>query len=485
MTSRSRTFAGSSSLTAAFKPTAHGNLHFLREGPMYLGPQFFTNRTARYNPQRMIAAGEIKSGNIGIAAEIRHGKGVLMKSGSVQLAGSISGVANGEYVKTRMRVNDNKLEAGTGEWSKVTEFRLRKPTVLATLGRINVFDARMGMTASQEDQLAYMMFNDPDEVELDHTDQYLLQVIMHLIRKDKVSASLEWIGMQAKNFTWYDEHEYLSFYNQELRSTHQELLATNQEFRKRFENVMARETDPTSADNQLSLQRLRASGDKLHAISKMLTSGTYGHSFGIDNSIYDILSDEYVHLDWEGMSSRAANLLNAVLRFWETAGARMDSGAHLTAPHYVFHDEQGSELSKSLSYAILRAEQNRKVRATHTIHHDMVQYFDDMLKLGGPGTPLQRQGEIMHRGIAAWFIGKQPHDEQLLHAITQAGATDSEAEYTTMLETGQWGFLVPGSNMPMEWFSHRLLPHIVPLVDSTSAARRVAERSIDEEEGAA
>lgn len=482
MSSRSRVFAGSAELTSRLVGVSQPELYFLKEGE-YLGPQIYTRCTARINPQGLIAENKILSGNFGLAAEKHHGKGVLTKSLAVLLGGMKAGIdeETGEFVRPRERVNDNKLEAGRGEWDDITEFKLRKPIYLAGFGRISPFDLRMGMTPLQHMELLSLMLEDAKGGPLDATESYVAQMVMYLIGRDGVNPELSWIGQRGNNISVTDEDEYNRYFNRELRKQYHEQLMRDDTFRKRFDEVMRR-SDPDNDDylknRNEEFRHIREAGRRVaHLIQLLLNSGTYGQTFGGGNSLFELLTDQYVHFDWTGMPPRAASLLEAILKYWEMVGARKDSGMHLTVPHYVFHDEQGSEMTKSVAHATLRAEENRKARAVHTIHFDMYQNFDDLLKIGEPGSAFRSQGEIMHRGIAAWFIGKQPDDSDLLHALTRRGATDKEAFMTTQFPMGVWGFLVPGSGKPMEIFQHILHPTIANLVDTTSAARKAAERT--------
>lgn len=482
MPSRSRTFAGSADLLAAQSPVTQPAPFFLAEG-FYLGPQFYTRKTLRINPQGLVASRKWLNGNVGIAAEINHGKGVLAKSLAVGLSSMKAGIdeETGEFIRPSERVNDNKLEASKGEWNKITEYRMRKPIYLAGIGRIKVFDLRMKMTDIQNMELLILMLEDAKQAPLTPAQHYATQIIMHMILDvDGVTPELSWIGKRGKNIAPEDEARYIQHFNKSLREEYAAQLEQNENFRKQFEVVMSR--DINSADlNQPQrygeFARVREAGnDIFELINILLNGGPYGNTFGSENSLYDLLTDRYVHFDWVGMPARAAALLEAILKLWENAGARQENGAQAVSPHYVFHDEQGSEMTKSMAHATLRAEESRKVRATHTIHFDMFQNFDDLLKIGEAGSAFRAQGEVIHRAKAAWFIGKQPNEEAVLHAITNRGATDEEAYMTTLLPTGTWGLLVPGSNKPMEFFQHILLPTIAPLVDSTSASRNAAVR---------
>lgn len=482
MPSRSRTFAGSADLLAAQSPATQPAPYFLDEG-FYLGPQFYTRKTMRINPQGLIASRRWLNGNIGIAAEINHGKGVLAKSLAIGLASMKAGIdeETGEFIRPSERVNDNKLEKSKGEWDQITKYRLRKTIYLAGIGRIKAFDLRMGMSEVQNMELLTLMLEDAKQAALTPAQHYAAQIIMHMIvHVDKVNPELSWIGKRGKNIAPEDEDRYIRHFNESLREEYADELMENENFSKQFGIVMSRDTDLSvlkRAQREEEFARVREAGNDIFELTNLLLrGGPYGNTFGSENSLYDLLTDLYVHFDWVDMPPRAAALLEAILKFWEKVGARQPKGAQAVSPHYVFHDEQGSEMTKSLAHATLRAEESRKVRATHTIHFDMFQNFDDLLRIGEAGSAFRAQGEVIHRAKSAWFLGRQPNEDPVLHAITQRGATDEEAYMTTQLPTGSWGLLVPGSNKPMEFFHHVLLPTIAPLVDTTSASRDAAVR---------
>lgn len=470
----SQAFAGSSPLVAYQMPWTQPAIHLLRRG-QYLGEQLGTGVPVYLDLQQLIADGDIRDGDLGVFALKRGGKGTLTKCIADGLLKSQSGFDNGEHVPTRQLANDFKLEEGGGEWGGVVKKARRRSHVLVERGKISPYDRRTNNDQIDDAQLTVLILSQVKGSRLDDDEVLNVQVVLDEIHRfSEVEVTLELIDRAISSMDRLRLEGYLTGDGYaELKKMYQQACADDQEFSTYFDLIVDAPSN-LSREDALYNTFIAANGRVSSYFNSLLRTGLYGQLFGGNESLYEALEDEFVHFDWVGLPREAATLLELVMAFWRGKSARLNSGNSRIAPHFVWSDEQGSEQQRNELRTQLKAEENRKRRSVVTIETDMYQYADDPLKLGAVGSELRRYGEIIFKGKAAWFGGKQPNDDDTLDTITRIGATDFEAFQFTRLPQGSWGLLAPGH--PVEWFAHRVLPSQWKMIDAEGAARRSAQR---------
>ena len=473
----SRVFSGTVALAAKVFPWTEPEPVLMREG-VYLGPQLNTGRPMFLNPQGLISQGLVPSGNWWIMGLIRHGKDTLAKCFATEIGGTQAGVnPNGTHVVPRQRVHDHKLEKGQGEWTRISQFYRTDSVVLADMARdlkITAFDHRTGATEIDNARLAVMI---AERVKRDHLDTYemqALQVVMFVLHGFSIEVPLtfELIRATLRRLTVEQVQTYKGIGLPRLREYYAEQVKQDEDFANFFNLQLDLELDSSLA--VASFEALQAASARVESyFSNLLESGIYGGMFGGTVSPYDLLSRRFCHLDWIGVPDEAMIILEEIFQFWEMLGSRKEGGNPVITPHYIYRDEQASEL-QGAARASMAAEANRKARAVHTVNMSLLQYPSDLLKLGSQGSLLRSHGETMLKGTGAALVGAIDARDDDLDVLTSLGITDFEAFRFTQLSQGQWGLIV--RSRPVEFFQHVVKPEQLALIDTTGAARRAGER---------
>lgn len=474
MSSRSRVFASSADLVSFLGVPWREASPVLTASGSWTGFQSGTGRPSFINPQGSIANTDTTSGNWNVVADIHHGKGTFTKCLAQEFTCMQAGVENGEPVDTRMRYNDYKLEKGKGEWGQIAKWQMRDTVTLAAVSRLNPFDPAFGASQIENTLLLILMLQHSKRGPLDAMESLRAQIAMDMIYKLNVRPGLPLIEQFVHTITKSEIIGYLTSGHEKLKHEYAKDMQENAAFAEKLNLNM--QVTPALISNDVAYSDFERAGVRVALyLNDILNTGRYGQTFGGDSSLYDILCDKYVHLDWVGMPPEASDLLQVILEFVDTVTGRQDEGNTLITPHHNFSDEQSSEMKWELR-AQIKEERQRKKRSVHTVTYDNYQYMTDLLKLGAPNSSLRSHGEAMFKSTGLWIIGGQPEDDDTLDAIVKAGATDAEAVRIARQTQGQWAFVHPRRKLPTEFIDHVVLPSQRNLIDTKGASRRVAER---------
>lgn len=488
MGSVQRAFSGTADLVATNQPWLTSPL--LMEVGFFWGFQRGTARPAYWDVQDLKQKGYIKNTSVRIAADVAGGKTTLGKSVLHGAAGLQAGTGSGQaFRRSRGLVHDRDLEGSHGEYKRLCDELLGRNVRLADFGEINLFDPRMCETEADYIRVATEACTDSKESELDPLERLACQVTVHrmmaLLPEHRTTDVFE-------TFAGQNNINHLNMYSQGVRDSvmtqvdvllnedggtlteqlthghpeaeHERVIA---EYRAQFV------TDPHIVHDPVQQQSFREASTRVSTyMGNILRGGAYGTMFGNKTSPYDLLTDPFTVLDWNGVPVRAANLLETLMHFWIGVGLRR--GDNTVTPDYMVSDEEGSEL-KNARHAALRAEIGRKSRKRRTVDISQQQYVTDCLTVGDAGSALRQWGKVIHDTTGLWLIGNQPSDDDTLDVITRLGVSDLNAYRTTQLEQGSWAVIFPG--VGVDFIQHYVLPSQRPFVLSDRESRAAAERS--------
>jgi hypothetical protein len=210
-----------------------------------------------------------------------------------------------------------------------------------------------------------------------------------------------------------------------------------------------------------------------------LVNGNYGRAFGGTNSLYDVLSQQLVTLNWENLPTNAQNILEAVLLKAEASAivqAKRSLGDNrdlsLIIPHVNMSDEEGGAM-KSLMHARFMAERQNKSRAYPTADFRAVQYSSQITQAGDEGSELRGLAQEIENGVGCRIIFRQPNNNvELLERFSRLGMSDLDIELLTRLKRGQAFMLL--RDYPPLLFQTVITPDEYELVQTNSARTNMA-----------
>ena len=236
-------------------------------------------------------------------------------------------------------------------------------------------------------------------------------------------------------------------------------------------------SDPSKAPaSDFELRHLKASRIAADLFFNLVTG--YGGVFSGSDSLYDVLSQDVVGLDWEKLAEGADDILESVMMMAEAgaiAYARKGSEKALdltrTIPHATYSDEEGKAMEGEM-HTTAKANRIRTRRASHGVDFEAVQYEIQTKNVGGVGTAHRSHAEEIELGVGARIIFKQPEDETFLHDhFSRRGISDQYVARLPKLEEGQAMLYVPGKK-PL-FYNHVLSPSIAPLTRTVAAREQM------------
>lgn len=465
MPSTARSFSSSANVVATMHPYL-APPRMQREGAFF-GYELGTRRVVMMDFQLLKKMRIIESVVILVLGVKDHGKSALVKSLTLRLMALQVGLnSSGIPLPARSRLHDRKPNNGRGEYAPLADYLLSDTVELALQGSLNIVDPMLGLSKydilSITVDIVEMVQNKP----LNEYQVLALQVaVHHMLTEFKLSASPRRLEQILRTLNKQDLERYYTHIDDAER---QELIGSSQRMNAAEENALAeRMKRPTTIVEDEFLRDASIVGSTLNR----LLGADYGGMFGSTRSMYDILSPEMVNYDWTGVSGKAAPILEYLMTRYDTmalVGNRTD-----LLPHFDVKDEVASAI-KNLPHARARDEKVRKARAYSTTDINITQYPTDLTQVGEANSELRGLGQSIYRGMGAYFIGKQRSDDETLHELTKLGLSDLDAWFTTTLEIGCWGIVIPGQRV--RWVQHILLPSEKALIESNTANQQATER---------
>ncbi|MFZ1458303.1 MAG: hypothetical protein WAT17_00265 [Candidatus Saccharimonadales bacterium] len=467
MTSPMKAFRSTAAVASMHNPFFGTTLQHTRG--CYLGRQRVTGRPAYWSPALLKERGLIRNTLVGVFVPQGGGKSTLAKSLVLRASALQSGIGqDGMPLRTRVQVNDHDTKSadGRGEYALVADHLMTPSVRLADIGSVNVFPMGMGLTPQDIAQHAQDI---QCEVKGGLLDPF--EVVATLVAAWKMASLRDENAISQfiferilRSLTRQDVEHYQREIDVAIRSGSDEekmdLLA-----RQEFNDLILR---PTNLLDSASIEMLQAAGLRCSGYwHDLIRGGRYGQVFNGTKSIASIFEDEYVFLDWVGVPSAAAAMLEGLIMNWMMTSHR--SGRFSILPNLRINEEEPDTLG---NYVLARARDGmvRKARKWPTDMYSLAQNADDYQNLGGKGSALNALGRSIDSAFGICMFGCQPPEDDVIHRITQRGISDADAWALTGLRTGEWGIHIPG--LPMDFVAHTLLPTEKKLVASDQATRQ-------------
>lgn len=376
--------------------------------------------------------------------------------------------AYGQPTLMRGRINSRKSEQGIAEFAPLADALATPIYDLAESGSINLF----GLFNSEAD-IIEVALNIIEEVAQEKPRPQVSLAVMVAVRRilqarERV-ISPPLLEAMLRTLTLEDFKQYHESNRASLRLQFKDAFAGNAQLLEQLSL-----DKPIHEVDQTYLYEARVAADCL----SQLVNGNFGRAFGGSNSLYDVLSQQVVALNWENLPSNAQTILESVLLKAETSAivqAKRSLGHNQDLsniiPHINLSDEEGGAM-KSLMHARFMAEKQNKSRAYPTLDIRAVQYYSQVTKAGNEGSELRELAEEIENGVGFRIIFKQPSDTDFLERFSRLGMSESDVALLPQLETGQAMLWI--RDHPPLLFQTVLTPTELPLVQSNSARAAMA-----------
>lgn len=398
-----------------------------------------------------------------IEGEKNSGKSTFMKVILPRLLCLQAADAYGNRTKMRGRINSRKSEQGVAEFAPLADALATPIYDIAAEGAINLFGL-----FSQEADIVELAIDIVEEVSgqkpAPHVAIALMVAVQSIMASKHVVITPELLEIRLRSLTIVNFQHYHDNTRANLYEDYRELLGAQ----------------PSLASDLGLLETAREERRDYIAAAQMaadcfsqLIRGNYGGAFGGKNSLYDVLSEQVVALNWENLPDNAQTILEAVLMKAEASAIvqskRMIGGERDLSriiPHINLSDEEGGEM-KSVMHARATANRQNKSRAYPTAEFRAVQYYSQVTKAGSAGSELRSLAEEIENGVGCRIIFRQPNDVDFLQRFSRLGMSDTDVAILPHLQTGQ-AMLWLRDHPPLV-FQTVLTPSELPLVQSNSA----------------
>jgi hypothetical protein len=450
-----------------------------------LGTCMRSNRLMWIDPAQLMIENVI-NGQVGqIFSPRNHGKTTLMKSEGIRLSGVQGGNRFGIPRKPRLIVDDRKPEIkdesedgtqmkyGLGEYSLFGEFIGAKTLHLSEMPSINIF---YGLDSRRALDMAIKVCEQDKGDWLNAFERWVLLIAINkMYGKFEAAISPGMLELCLNTLNENDRDMYYNEQDEKLLKQQAEAISYDAELERSILQLMDCERDGahdtrTREERNVDLAKFRETAGELGVnMSNMQAGGVIGN----EDSLFDVMLDQRVLWDWTAVSRGDRTILE-FLR--QTAQDLSLSRPDLDIiPDVRLGDEERS-VNDEIIHLRHRLEYVEKARAFRTFDLTSVQFEHGMADTAGAVGSVERGiVELINKGTAIRFFGKQPYDEEHLDGLSKYGIADHDLFLMTELEQGCWAIQTGGARR-VQFFRHLLTPSELPLVQSNAAARRQTDR---------
>lgn len=298
-------------------------------------------------------------------------------------------------IRRRVSVDDTRRNAGVPEYKAFAEGLGGRHIDLAKY-RINFLDPKMGMNATEQHGVIRAMGETISHRELSLNERVALMVGLHVMNieaANHASPNLLQPIMSTLGLSDY-EHYVRSRNDQTLQGIGN--AAIQEKLRQRLSGKL-----------NMTANQFRQACESISEMMLLLLE-EYGGIFGGTNSLYDILSDPVVALDFTELDDDTIPLVEMLLWMWRNAAVRRHD--HNLMAHIELHDENWKRW-ESLTYGRNMVNHLKKIRGSGAAIIKIMHRPSDVDQVGEIGS---RQHSLAMTGLRetdVWFIGKTQHSD--------------------------------------------------------------------------
>lgn len=333
----------------------------------------------------------------------------------------------------RVAINDYKPEGKASEYAEFSKVHLS--VVFAIAGaRVNPFDPRLYV--DQEDPTKVYEFGMFDmartlgefdkrsQLDADETDA-LRVALRSMIQKNREMWLPGTLEKEARTLTIDQVVAYFRQIDQNLLDQYQirlDNLRTAGATEELIDEVTAEMNSLLGKTDNVDPASIQAAGERVAGYLRSINQGTYGNMVGDSNSLYDMLTQWVVTMDWRNVTPEGESLMRTLLTKLKVTmieSNRLDLLAHIE-----IDDERHKSMDNPV-YAKTSSYFSEIGRATHMCNLSATHRYNSLRK-GGVGSELWMTADTIIKNTGFTFIGRQENDPavlseiQALHQISDA-----------------------------------------------------------------
>lgn len=317
------------------------------------------------------------------------------------------------YDMLRMSINDHKPEGSSSEYAKLGEVTRSTPYRINDMS-VNVFDPRL--------------FRRPDGSFNELGLLGIAQMICEYVLGDRLIGNFG-VALRVCMYKMlqYDEAAWsphllmkllLSMAQEDVDSYYRNLdgkivaQLTQRGNTTAATKAMMQDqlTDVAGRTNNVPLADIQSAGFFVSTLLDTVLNGQYGHMFGNQHSLYDILTQRAVIKDWRDVPPEAETLLRSIETAIKTSA--IESNRLDLLAHVELDDEKHKSMENPV-YARSHSFFSEIARGTHVCNLSATHQLNSIRK-GGNGSELHRLGETVIDNLGFVLIGQQPNKKEVL-----------------------------------------------------------------------
>lgn len=392
-----------------------------------------TQEVEYFNPWAMKEAGILES-MFGLwLGKIMIGKSMAMKVCAIRLMMLSAG-----YDTMRTVINDYKPEGGTDEGSNGSEYGRFSQVAQSTVFRIanmqiNPLEERMFASRGEGAYELGILSMAKSIIEfgkgsklIGHEDTSLRVAVSVMLSHNPTLWGLGLLAKLLRSITREQIEAYYKGLDSKLQAQLEyriDVLHTlgstgdaNLDVRKNLKAAVVSElTQLVNAKDNLSLQLIQSSGDRVAAYLEGIIHGSFGKMLGDKHSLYDISTQRAVTKDWRGVGPEDETLMRIIdTRFMTSA---VENHQLDLLPHLMLDDEMHKPLSNE-TYAEGRQFFGEIARGLHMCMMSASHRLDSLRK-GGEGSNLYHRGEAIINNMGWFGVGRQVNNPRQLKELQE------------------------------------------------------------------
>lgn len=333
-------------------------------------------------------------------------------------------------IRRRVSVDDTRRNAGIPEYQAFAN-ALGGEHIDLSQRQINILDPLMNMDESEQHGVIRSTCEAISHREMSLRERVALLIGIQVLNAEAAEeASPDLLQLIMSTLTMRDYDKFRG-----TRAGHTIGRSQSPVIQKRLQKRLRQESNMTKDEFRGACAGI---SDML-----LLLLEEYGGIFGGTNSMYEILSDPVVALDFTGLDDDTIPIVEMLLWMWRNSAVRRHD--HSLMAHIELHDENWRRW-ESLIYGRNMVNHLKKIRGSGAAIIKIMHRPSDVNQVGEAGGRQQALALTGLRETDVWFIGKTQHgDFESLQRFVRL-----PQRYLDMLPTlGKGDFIVViGERMP-------------------------------------
>lgn len=418
-----------------------------------------------WDPPGWMLSGRTPAMSCCVLGDINGGKSGFNKI----IASEYGAVFNGRR-KQRVYADDHRRLFGEPEYSRLAKFY--GSTLITLDEKINVFDAKLGMTQSEHLETAIAIYESASGGESPRRHMILtMMVALTVMFESQIEArtpSAEYLVEILLRLQSMQGNDYLKSITQRKAI---EAFAEADSETAEHPKVSPVQTISSDAAFNINWEEFQDDAGIVAEHVIRFLKGDYGDTFGGDKSFADLLSQRFCGFDYSGKNEQTVAFLVGLI--WRIKTSALLRGDLRFMFDIELHDENVN-LWKYPQYARPMAKALKQTRGTGKLTMLTTHRLQDYSTVGEAGSQVRMLAENMASDIGFFVFTKHSDKDDIDYIRDRFRLSEFEANQIQFLEKGQYG--IKFNDEPVHFLEVPLTPIRGWLVETNAALADSATR---------